>query len=132
MFSDTLPPSPESSQEDTVVDRFVKDMRFNIEPIWNSFDIYPDNVTAEIFLSLNEGEILEDEEGDSIPVYPLFVHIRNHDTLENKKHMKIIIGQLDELAAKHNGRRMQGTGDVNEPEDDYILSSTVGYIFRGE
>ncbi len=132
MFGETFPPSSESPQEDTVVDKFVQSMRRNILPIWNNFDIYPDNVSAESFLSLIEDEVLEEEEGDSVPVYPLLVHIRTHDTLDNLKQMKVIISQLDELASKHSGRRMPGTGDIYEPEDDYILSSTAGYIFRGE
>jgi len=85
VFSETLPPSPESSQEDTVVDKFVQDMRFNIVPIWNGFYIYPDNVTAGLFLSIVEDEALEEDEGDSVPIYPLLVHIKTHDTNVNLK-----------------------------------------------
>lgn len=105
-------------------------MRENIIPIWPHFDIYPDNLTSEFFLDLiGDDALTEDELKNGL--YSLFVHIEGdiHPHPRKHKQVKIIINHLDELAAKHNGRRMPGTGEIVDPKDHYILSSTVGYIF---
>lgn len=132
MRRETSPSTHEAEYTETPVDRFVQDMRENIVPRWPGFEFAPDNVTVNLFLSLAEDQILEEGEGESIPIWPLFVHVETYDSIENKEWLMIIIGQLDSLASKHGGRRMEGTGDIFEPPDVGKLSPTVGYIFREE